>query len=162
MLMLMERLTKTGTNLGFIDSNTLPNYEAVYERLRKYEDLEEECIREHTWGLKILLKKWKEFFEDIQELYEYRNLKKQGRVMEFPCAVGDEFFVLWRGRRQNQIRKMEVKRITICERKRKEYLMEFVGNRGCLFRFFDNDFGKIVFLTKEEAEQAIKEKNVRG
>lgn len=37
----MERLTKTKINLGFIDSNTLPSYEAVYERLRKYEDLEE-------------------------------------------------------------------------------------------------------------------------
>lgn len=38
----MERLTVTGTNLGFIDSNTLPSYEAIYERLRKYEDLEEQ------------------------------------------------------------------------------------------------------------------------
>lgn len=35
-----ERLTDKNFQLGFDDSNKLPSYEAVYERLRKYETAE--------------------------------------------------------------------------------------------------------------------------
>lgn len=38
----MERLTDRKFNLGFDDSNKLPSYEPVYEKLRHYEDLEED------------------------------------------------------------------------------------------------------------------------
>ena len=37
-----ERLTDKNFRLGFDDSNKLPSYEAIYERLRKYETAEEE------------------------------------------------------------------------------------------------------------------------
>ena len=37
-----ERLTDKNFRLGFDDSNKLPSYEAIYERLRKYEDAEED------------------------------------------------------------------------------------------------------------------------
>ena len=37
-----ERLTDKNFRLGFDDSNKLPSYEAIYERLRKYENAEEE------------------------------------------------------------------------------------------------------------------------
>ncbi len=40
----MERLTKSNVNIGFLDSNSLPNYEALYERLRYFEDLEEQGL----------------------------------------------------------------------------------------------------------------------
>lgn len=38
----MERLTERNFRLGFDDSRRLPSYEAIYERLRKYENLEED------------------------------------------------------------------------------------------------------------------------
>lgn len=38
----MNRLTEKGIKLGFVKSNTLPSYEGLYERLSKYEDLEEQ------------------------------------------------------------------------------------------------------------------------
>lgn len=36
------RLTVTNQNIGAIDSSTLPSYVALYERLKEYEDLEEQ------------------------------------------------------------------------------------------------------------------------
>lgn len=38
----MERLTVREFRIGFDDSNKLPSYECVYERLRIYENLEEQ------------------------------------------------------------------------------------------------------------------------
>ena len=40
----MERLTKNDVKLGFVDSSTLPNYTALYERLREYEIAEEQGL----------------------------------------------------------------------------------------------------------------------
>lgn len=37
-----ERLSEKNFRLGFDDSNKLPGYEAIYEKLRKYENAEEE------------------------------------------------------------------------------------------------------------------------
>lgn len=37
-----ERLTQNNFRLGFDDSNKLPGYEAIYEKIRKYENAEEE------------------------------------------------------------------------------------------------------------------------
>lgn len=38
----MERLTNKNFKLGFDDSNKLPSYESIYERLRYYEDMKED------------------------------------------------------------------------------------------------------------------------
>lgn len=38
----MERLTDKNFRIGFDDSNKLPSYAALYERLREYENLEEQ------------------------------------------------------------------------------------------------------------------------
>ena len=35
----MGRLIERDIKLGFVDSNTLPSYKAIYEQLRKYENL---------------------------------------------------------------------------------------------------------------------------
>ena len=40
----MERLTENDVKLGFVDSSTLPGYVSLYERLRKYEDAEEQGL----------------------------------------------------------------------------------------------------------------------
>lgn len=93
----------------------------------------------------------------VDKLAEYEDLEEQNRLLKLPCAVGDEFYCIWRNKGQNPIQKMQVKKIEIHERKGIVIQMEFVGNRGCLFRFYEDDFGKTVFLTREEAEAALKE-----
>lgn len=93
----------------------------------------------------------------LKKLAEYEDLEQQGKLLKLPCAVLDEFYCIWRNKGQNPIQKMQVKKIEIHERKGIVIQMEFVGNRGCLFRFYEDDFGKTVFLTREEAEAALKE-----
>lgn len=65
------------------------------DKLEEYEVLEEQCIKEHSWGLRMLLQKWKEFIKDIQELYEYRKLEEQGKLLKLPAAIGDEIYFIF-------------------------------------------------------------------
>ncbi len=92
-----------------------------------------------------------------ERLNEFTVLEEQNRLLKLPCAVGDEFYCIWRNKGQNPIQKMQVKKIEIHERKGIVIQMEFVGNRGCLFRFYEDDFGKTVFLTRQEAEAKLAE-----
>ena len=46
----------------------------MIKKLANYEDLEEQCIAENQCGIGELLLKWKEFFDDIAELYDYRAI----------------------------------------------------------------------------------------
>lgn len=98
-------MTKTKINLGFIDSNTLPSYEAVYERLRKYEDLEE-----------------------------------QGKLLKLPCAVGDTVYTVY----------------SISEDRKLIYDFKLDALHLAL-NAIKREFGKTIFLTREEAKAALKE-----
>lgn len=93
-----ERLSEKNFRLGFDDSNKLPGYEAIYEKLRKYENAEEE-----------------------------------GRLVVLPCNLGTPVYFLRHG---------------------------FDGWRIDSRKFVYGMIGKVgkkVFLTKEEAEKALKE-----
>lgn len=109
------------------------------KKLAEYEDLEEQCIKETTFSLRLLLKKWKEFFEDIQELYEYRKLAKQGLLLKLPCKVGDTVYML------NTL--LSGKTI-IGELQADIFFLSLCA--------MENRFGKTVFLTRPEAEEALK------
>lgn len=67
-------------------------YGKYADKLAEYENLEEQCIKENSFGFKMLLEKWKEFIDDIQELYEYRKLEEQNLLLKLPCAVGDTVY----------------------------------------------------------------------
>lgn len=90
----MERLTERTGEGQAIPRMDLKNngHQKCMERLAEYEDLEEQCAKENSWCLRILLHKWKEFIEDIQELYEYRKAEEQNRLLKLPCAVGDTVY----------------------------------------------------------------------
>ena len=81
-------------NLEFDEFNKVTN---ALNKLAEYEELEERCCKENSWGLKMLTEKWKEFIEDIQELYEYRKAEEQGRLLKLPCAVGDTVYRVHKG-----------------------------------------------------------------
>ena len=77
----MKRLTKNIPTDESISGYTDDVIEAL-RKLKKYEDLEEQCIKETTWGFRMLLEKWKIFFEDIVEFIEYQKLKEEGLCKE--------------------------------------------------------------------------------
>ena len=122
-----------------LDLAELNRVTVALNKLAAYEDLEEQCIKETTWGLRMLLSKWKEFFEDIQELYEYRRLNKQGRLLKLPCEVGD---VVYRLYTVDDVVKVYEHRITT--------LTNIVNIMET------GEIGKTVFLTQEAAEAALK------
>lgn len=86
----------------------------------------------------------------IQKLAEYEDAEERGLLLRLPCKVGDELFL---------------SDYPTIHCKLKEY--KFIGNdvaividcwewqRTCTRLL--SDFGKTVFLTREEAEQALEQ-----
>lgn len=89
----------------------------------------------------------------LEELKEYRNLSKQGRLLRLPCKVGDTVYKITR----NFISEYKIISETIYP-----YSIQFnwqctKGIYGNLVGFADREIGETVFLTREEAEAKLKE-----
>lgn len=165
----MKRLTKEANNgmLAWYTKNDsgLPEYVAktnpyreICEKLKAYEDLEEQCIKENAIGIKLLLEKWKEFLEDMQELAEYRKLKDQGRLFILPCAVGDTVYAIMIvglefGRLKYQVYEAKVVRHHIDSF---HLCVEMITENGQRIELVAETFGETVFLTRAEAEAALE------
>ena len=93
----------------------------------------------------------------INKLAAYEDAEEQGLLLRLPCKVGDTVYAFLSTCNyftECQINKIELKPTlygNTC------YFLEPIGHRGCLYRCFEDDFGKTVFLTKEEAEAKLKE-----
>lgn len=88
---------------------------------------------------------------------EYRELEEQGRLLKLQCNVGTEVFAIFPigdHYEKCQIKKIEI-RSSVMGKIR--YFVEPTAHRGCSFSYFDDEFEKRVFLTKEEAEAKLKE-----
>ena len=97
--------------------------------------------------------------EWLMELKKYKKLDEQGLLLLLPCKVGDTVYRI-NPYAIEPIISMKVLQIRFCEL--------YVGNSFLRidaindedmgeFCYFKNDIGKTVFLTKEEAEAALKE-----
>lgn len=135
-------------------------------KLAEYEDLEEQCIKETTWSLRLLLKKWNEFFGDIHELYEYRKLEEQGLLLKLPCSIGsDVYFIpskvnfdlnkLNGHEDNNRVYYQKVARIVFTKN---EWYLECDKDLeyGTGNIFLDKFYKETWFLTQAEAEDALE------
>lgn len=123
----------------------------IYCKLAKYEDLEEQCIEENQCGLRELLLKWKEFFDDIAELYDYRKAEEQGLLLRLPCKVGTPVYMIEQDCGGDTLD---------CRRGGCEdcgYLYRFI-EENAFYPYMYDEIGKTIFLTREEAESALAEK----
>ena len=93
--------------------------------------------------------------EDYDEWKEYKQLKEQERLVELPCKVGDTVYVKLASYCNLPYAEAEVRDFTY-----------FTSCGFCAVvtsKHFDKhsipftEFGKTVFLTREEAEQALKQ-----
>ena len=95
------------------------------------------------------------FTEHIRELL---RTEKDGRLVVLPCKVGDNVYRLWGcGKHGKSIAEFEVTQISwydfgidIAYRKRN-------STTGSYYHSKPDDFGKTVFLTREEAERELNE-----
>lgn len=177
----MERLTKTYSDGTHGASDSLPCGENSYdyknlliEKLGKYEDLEErlnkiygecegllesmiELLEEHS-GVDVpddTIKALLLINESVDFYKKCESLEKQGRLVKLPCKVGDVVYVKMASYCKTHYIEAEVR--------------DFVHFISCGFcavvtsKYFDkenipfSEFGKTIFLTKEEVEAKLKE-----
>lgn len=90
-----------------------------------------------------------------QRLKHYKDLEEQGKLLKLPCAVGDTVYVKLASYCDSAFAEAEVRDFTF-----------FISCGFCIVvtsKSFDkqnipfSEFGKTVFLTREEAEAALKE-----
>ena len=89
-----------------------------------------ECAEEH-----LQLAEW------LEELKQYKGLEEQGKLLKLPCAVGNTVYVLCIDNLTYMITK--------------EKIWEIIEEKFKIQHF--DGIGKTVFLTREEAEAALKE-----
>ena len=156
----MERLTFDGNFCDIAQCRDLACQQGgtctqrlVWERLKAYEDAglsPQACAqcREIEEGLSST-------DYSISRMLELMNADKDGRVVVLPCKVGDTVFA-----------RLDNKSKYVCECKVKQIV---VGNMGFVTfapigapeREYDvslRGFGKTVFLSREEAEKALAER----
>ena len=153
----MERLTFEG---NFCDiarckevkcpPNTACSQKQVWERLKQYED--SKLSPEDAANLHAILR-----LGDGMTLMRLRELAvadKEGRAIILPCKVGNRVFALLDT--DKHISECEIKQIGLGNEIGFVGL-EPIGARGRKYGVALNGFGKTVFLTREEAEKALRE-----
>lgn len=76
----------------------------------------------------------------LKEFNEYKTLEEQNRLLKLPCAVRDTVYAIY----------------SISESRHIVYDFE-IDALHLVLNVMNEEFGKTVFLTREEAEAALKE-----
>lgn len=131
----------------------------LYGRLKAYEDTGIEPEAVETVKLALAAKHMVDLETlnntPISRLVELAEADKDGRVVVLPCKVGQRVFVLMD--MDKHISECEVKRIGMGNEI--GFIgLEPIGARGREYGVALNGFGKTVFLTREEAEKALEER----
>lgn len=97
----------------------------------------------------------------VKKLANYEDLEEQGRLIKLPCKVGDTVYVngvLGCGEAE-RYRVIRVDYHSTLGTGRNEFYIEALlcADPDSSIAFYDKQFGKTVFLTREEAEAKLKE-----
>lgn len=107
------------------------------------------------WNCNIPPRKCGYISDALKKLADYEDLEEQGRLVKLPCKVGDVVYVKMASYCKTHYVEAEVR--------------DFVHFISCGFcavvtsKYFDkenipfSEFGKTIFLTKEEVEAKLKE-----
>ena len=88
-----------------------------------------------------------DYISAARKLFDYEDLEEHGLLVRFPCKVGDSIFIIV----GKDISKQGIRKIEISDNG-----IIFKTNRQK--RIFNvSEFGKTVFLTREEAEKKLEE-----
>ena len=96
----------------------------------------------------------------LNRLAEYEDLEEQGLLLRLPCKAGDTVYYV------NTDAKKPIIKMQVLQVNYKQFYKDSIFIRidatndkdmGKICYLLEDDFGKTVFLTKEEAEQKLKE-----
>ena len=98
--------------------------------------------------------------EAYYKLQHYEDLEEQGRLIELPCKIGDTVYYINTHNRlslfKNTVYEAKVARF-VTTRYGTSIVIQIRNEYGCTELYSENNYNKTVFLTKEEAEAALKE-----
>ena len=97
--------------------------------------------------------------EAYYKLQRYEDLKEQGRLIELPCKIGDTVYYINTHNRlslfKNTVYEAKVARF-VTTRYGTSIVIQIRNEYGCTELYSEDNYNKTVFLTKEEAEAALK------
>lgn len=136
-----------------------PTDRDVYNKLAEYEDIgltpEEIKYFLKDFGITITMRNR----ELIKELQEYRSLKADGKLVKLPCKVGDVVYEANINR--NIISIYRITSIVVMSESRNYNWGLISGIYSNINGFNEFALGKTIFLTREDAEKALKESVLR-
>lgn len=88
------------------------------------------------------------------------HFKERSRFVELPCKVGDTIYEIKERKRNGEWHKVIVERVVNGIEIGRGGFMTF--RSGATVIMFLSDLGKTVFLTREESEKALKERENNG
>ena len=158
----MERLTVRSFD-GSAHAKCVAYYDII-DKLAEYEDLEEQIMKKFAGciDIKTILDSFCAFYdmqetkeelaqctlltnEDVLKYRQWKDAEEQGLLLRLPCKVGDMVYHIEDG----YIYEFEAKSIDI--RKEDDEYIYCIDSMD----YRKEHFGKIAFLTLEEAEQAL-------
>lgn len=166
----MERLTKrTENGVAVYATPTAEsvqwerNRRNVLQRLAEYEETGLEP-KEILNGVELA-----NIAHSLNKLSDYQNAEKDGLLLKLPCKVGDTVWVVTTPfnvfinidideNAHNQVFESFVSSVVFYENGGEQYHISANITNYYIGEYFKAcDFGKTVFLTREEAEQRLKE-----
>ena len=145
----MERLTIRNSD-GTVSQPTTTTVEQVFYRLADFEDFEE-TVGFSLEDMRTIYKgmKGNEYIRLNENIRELLSAKNQGRLLVMPCKVGTTVFLIEDG----NIYRVRIQGISSSQ-----------SGHDCILHLggypvrnlWGDAFGKVVFLTYEEAEAALE------
>ena len=89
----------------------------------------------------------------VEKLAELEDLEEQGLLLRLPCRPNDIVYRINKKVREPIIR-MSVERIVLFDN---SYALEVTDKYGRHLLFMADDIGKVLYITREEAEAKLKE-----
>ncbi|MBC5685578.1 hypothetical protein H8R94_02930 [Roseburia sp. NSJ-9] len=94
-----------------------------------------------------------DYVSAAEKLADYEDLEEQGRLLKLPCKVGNTVYVISMGK----IISLVVEEISTFYVKNEKIINVKCQNADIFRNYIEREFGRVVFLTKEEAEVKLKE-----
>lgn len=147
----MERLTETNNCIGFMETYlNVDCGKCQYKNTGECEEFKDECRA--VADFKIFVKSM------YSKLKEYEDLEEQGKLLRLPCEIGDILYILTD---DSPTRFEETKCQSIVFYSKNNFVVyapcQYDDWGNAKWKLKRKDFGKTVFLTRQEAEQALKE-----
>lgn len=113
------------------------------------------------WNCDIPPRKCNYLNDALEKLADYEDAEEQGLLLRLPCKVGDKVWAIASKCDADMINEEICENISSCDicPYEKEYVVfeDIITNIVLFDMLLNNKFGKTIFLTKEEAEQALKQ-----